>query len=125
MKPYLTNTSGAKINGVVLTFGNVLTLRCYVPNGTAECLIYACRADFVESSPTGESARVAALHGQELLNNGSIQGKTGAGAWQNIAGFSNALSLGAITAGNYEEFEIRITEDSGKCAFAIAVGAEL
>jgi hypothetical protein len=123
MSEYITDASDDAVLGFFLESGDELTLRLYSPAGCAECYLSACRADFMESSPAGETEAQALLHGQGLLDADAVEARVGGGVWQGISGWGDALDVGAIAAGNYEDIEIRVTLGAGTIPFGLAIRA--
>lgn len=107
----ITDSSGNTISGLRLNQGETATIRIYTDTAGA-IVLNAVRGDFREIALTGEDESTARTNGQELIDEGIIEGsKTGA-TWQNIGGFDNALYLGNIAAGSYATAMIRIKEDT-------------
>lgn len=109
---YITDASGIRINGLLFNSGESRTIRIYVPTGTTQAYIRAMRADFVQEQLTGEDDSTALGNGQELIDDGIIEGRLSGGIWQNICKRANQLDLGAIADGTYKEVEIRVLEDT-------------
>lgn len=119
----IKTSTGAQINGIKLNAGEELALRLYVSSTTANTLISATRADFLENKRTGEDDSTARANGQELIDEGMVEAKTGAGAWQNICGFANALDLGAVDSASYATFSLRVTVPAGADSIgAVGIG---
>ena len=107
--PTITTSAGTTLTGLRFNAADVQSLRYYVDADTAENHINAVRADFREASPTGEDTTTARGNGQELLDDNAFQISTDGGTtWQNFSGWANAVDLGAILAGNYVSFQLRI-----------------
>jgi len=123
MSEYITDSTGGNLNGFSLKSGQTISIRVYSPLGATSCLLNACRADFVESSPTGETTETAILHGQELIDDDAITARIAPAAFATICGFSNALELGPIAPGGYAEVDISVTISAGRVAFGLAVRA--
>jgi hypothetical protein len=109
----IKTSTGASTNGIKINAGDEITLRLYVSATTTETLINATRADFLENERTGEDSTVARANGQELIDEGMIEAKVGAGAWANICGFANALDLGAVSSASYATFSLRVVVPPG------------
>jgi hypothetical protein len=123
MTEFIRDTSGALINGFSLKSGETLTIRVYSATGATSCFINACRSDFMESSPTGETAATALLHGQGLIDADAIEARIPPAAFASICGFAKALDLGAIAANNYVTVELRTTIGAGVASFGLAIRA--
>ena len=121
MADYITNSDDTRMHGAFLKSGESVTLRVYSDDGAAQAYLNACRADFGENAPSGEESAVSKVHGQYLLDDGDIEGKLSGGVYQNICGFSNALDLGAISAGGYKEVVIKSTLTYGTVCFGLAI----
>ena len=120
---YITNSAGTTITGLTVVAGEAVRLRCYSTDGSTDVRINACRIDCREESPASETAAVATQQGQDVIDDGEIEGRLVAGAWQNICKFSNALQLGSIAAAGYTEFEVKANTSDGIVAFGLCVRA--
>jgi hypothetical protein len=122
---YITNSAGTTITGLTVVAGTAQRLRCYSTDGSSDVRINACRIDCREESPTGEAAATATAQGQNIIDDGLIEGRLVGGEWQNICKFTNALQLGSIAAGGYTEFEVRANTADGIIAFGLCVRAQI
>lgn len=125
MSEYITNSAGVTLYGLTVAAGQTLRLRCHSTDGSADVRVNACRTDCREESPAAEDAETATLQGQDLLDDGQIEGRLIAGSFTSICKFTNALELGSIAAGGYTEFEIKTTLSSGVVAFGLCVRAAI
>lgn len=123
MTEYITNINDEKIKGIILKPGEVLRLRCYSTEGTADARINAVRSDLREIAPAGEEADTSEAYGQELIDNGLVEGRLVGGIFANICKFANALELGSVAALGYTEFEIKTKITSGVASFGLCVRA--
>lgn len=123
MSEYVTTTSDEAIFGLKLISGETAELRLHSEDGTTETLLHATRADFGETSPTGETTEAEKMQGQEIFDAGQIYAKVGAGAWQNICGYANKIDLGAISAAGSVDFSLKV-ETVGQfdvCGFGLKI----
>lgn len=112
--PRIGNTNNVELYGLQIRRNAVVTARIYVENGDAtDVYMCAVRADFTEQKRVGESDETAKNNGQELINEGMIQAKIGAGEWANICGWSNKIQLGPINEQNYVDVSLRCVFPSG------------
>lgn len=123
MSEYITTEAVEPVSGIIIKPGEVLKLRCYSTAGSIDVRINATRADLMEVAPIGEAADVGATYGQEIIDDGLIEGRLIAGTFANMCKFTNALQLGSIAAAGYTEFEIKTTLSAGIAAFGLCVRA--
>ena len=105
----LKTTSDEAVSGIILTDGSVQQFRVYVDGDTTETLVNACRADFWETARTAEERADQLAVGQEILEEGMIEGSVDGITYQDISGFANALDLGAVLSGGYADLYLRLT----------------
>ncbi len=108
LTPRIGNTSNIELYGLQVKRDQVSSIRVYMENGDADD-VYLCatRADFCEAIRTGESADTAMTNGQELIDEGLIFAKVGAGAWANICGWANKMQIGPINEQEYVDVQIK------------------
>lgn len=125
MNEYITDKNGNHIYAITLYPREVpITLRCYSTSGSTDIRLCIVRADLREEAPASEDTDISVINGQAMIDAGEIEGRlTGTETWYNVCKWANALQLGAITAGNYVEFDLKTTVDAGIISFGIAVRA--
>jgi hypothetical protein len=98
------------ISGLGLSIGEVVRLKIAVDDVSTNVYIRCLRADFNADALTGEDISVTNGNGQELLDDGLVQGRLVGGSWVDL--YSSRLSLGGILPVDVKEFEIRINTSS-------------
>ena len=87
---------------------------------TSTNLLMASRADMMISAFAGEDSDVSNVMGQELIDESWLEARLGiAGAWTALNGWSSKLDLGAVLAGAYVTFQVRLNIPVG----ATTIGA--
>lgn len=123
---YITDTSDREIQ--YLDFNDALaaaatterTLRLY--NGdtrnTTVNYLTATRADMLASAPAGEETELTAVMGTEMVSESWLEARAGTtGAWTALNSWASKLDLGAIVAGAYATFQVRLNIPAGAATF--------
>lgn len=108
LTPRIGNTSNFELYGLQIKRGETVTIRVYMENGdAADVYLCATRADFTEEKRPGESDETAINNGQELIDEGLILARIGAGAWESICGWANKMQIGPIDEQEYVEVQLK------------------
>lgn len=110
-----------------------VTLRLYsgeVSTGTTVNLLTVVRGDLMHDNPAGEDDYIARTTGSEVLADSWLEARAGiSGAWTALDGWTSSLDLGAIAAGDFATFQVRLNPPSnalsmGTVSFNLAVRSQ-
>jgi len=80
---------------------------------TTSNLIRAVRGDLLEAAPAGEDAEISKTIGSELVSESWLEARVGtSGAYTALNAWTSKLDLGAISAGAYATFQVRLNTAS-------------
>ena len=124
----IKTTSDAAIEAVKFsapTIGtptDALTMRLYNDDtvATSENLLCLARADFIGVARPLEQDFESVAMGQECVNESWLEARAGtSGAWVPLTYWPSALDLGAIAAGAYATFQVRLNVPAGVASIGL------
>lgn len=128
-----TSDGTADVNGLFwasLT-DEPVTLRLYNDSTSASSINFltAVRGDLIEAGYTIPAESTASKNGlgEELVSEAWLEARPGtSGAWTPLDSWTNKLDLGAIAAGSYTTFQVRLNpastyDSTGMIAFSLRV----
>jgi len=112
------------------TATDAVTLRLHnneTSTNTTVNYLRVVRADFLENKPSSEDSNFSLSIGTELVQESWLEARAGtSGTWTPINAWTNKLDLGAIVAGSYTTFQVRLNvpadaSTTGSVGFCIGI----